>query len=754
MSDAISERFRLTPRLRELAQEAARRGANPLPCLRTENQTRAYFELYQDLPLRERQARSFAYALVNEPVRLYPGERANGIFYGGADPQLYGGVGWGEHAATPTAQRRIAEEIPELTALADQWPERKPEPGKASYLLDTGAAPGHIAWNYDLILSLGVEGLVERHRDALRRTDDPEARAYYQGVLSCLDAVLEWNRRHVEELRRMLDCAETPEERAFLEGNLHVMERVPAEPARNFREAIQSFYFQWLCVMYEEPYGGNSPGRLDYFLWPCLQREYDAGELCYQEAGELVAELFLKMDERVHLQDGHVNTIVVGGLKPDGTDGVNPLSYLMLDVFEQLSLTHPAVYARISDTNPPEWTDRCVAYMLNGGNRAQLLADEPIIRAMARDGRLPFEDAAMYMCGGCMELNPHGMNSDLLWTFTYNVPKTLELLITGGECLTTGQKQRLAMPGSLRDFADFESFYAAFEGELRRALHAKFRCLDIHSEEMARCRPAFLQSSMVADCLERGRNLQDGGARYADYGGTPCGLQNVADSLYALKRAVLDEGFCSAEELLDALRADFAGHGPLHRHLLALPKYGQGDPDADAMMDRVLTSVCAIFDSYRNRHGGRVKPIIFTFVWAPEMGRSLGASPDGRKAGQPIAHGLTPQAAGMTEGLTTAINSLGTLTHDVVSGGASTMWDMDATWINHPLLKSIVTTFVQKGGHIFQGNTTSVADLEAALADPAAYAHLIVRVGGFSARFVNLARPLQVEILERHRHRG
>jgi len=750
----MTKQFQLTDPLRTLAAETAKRGANPPPCLRRENETRAFFELYKDLPLRERQARSFAYALVNEPVRLYPGERVNGTFFGGGHDAPLSDPEWGEHSAHPRAARRIAAEIPELVALANQWPEREPEPGKASYLMDTGAAPGHIAWNYDLVLSLGIEGLLERHREALQLAADPEARAYYEGVVICLEAVLAWNQRHVDELRRVLAEAQADDERAFFEANLCVMERVPAKPARTFREAIQSFHFQWLCVMYEVPYGGNSPGRLDYFLWPYLQREYEVGELSYQDAGELVAELFLKMDERVHLQDGHVNTIVVGGVKPAGTDAVNPLSYLLLDVFEELNLTHPAVYARISETNPPEWTDRCVAYMLNGGNRAQLLAGEPIFRAMTRDGHMPFEDAAMYMCGGCMELNPHGMNSDLLWTFTYNVPKTLELLITGGECLTTGQKQRLSMPGSLRDFDGFEGFYAAFEREVRQALHAKFRSLDIYSEERARCRPAFLQSSMVADCLERGRNLQDGGARYADYGGTPCGLQNVADSLYALEVAVFEEAFCTADELIEALRADFEGHAQLHHRLLQVPKYGQGDPGADAMMDRVLTTVCAAFDSYRNRHGGRAKPIIFTFVWAPEMGRSLGASPDGRRAGQPIAHGLTPQAAGMTEGITTAIGSLGTLSHDVVSGGASTMWDMDAAWINQPLLKSIWTTFVQKGGHIFQGNTTSVADLEAAMDDPTAYGHLIVRVGGFSARFVNLARPLQEEILERHRHQA
>jgi formate C-acetyltransferase len=269
---------------------------------------------------------------------------------------------------------------------------------------------------------------------------------------------------------------------------------------------------------------------------------------------------------------------------------------------------------------------------------------------------------------------------------------------------------------------------------------------------MARCRPTFLQSSMVGDCLERGRAQQDGGARYADYGGTPMGVQNAADSLYALKRAVYDEGFCSPQTLIDALRADFVGHSALHARLLAIPKYGLGDPGADGMMARLLTDVCRVFDDYTNRHGGRVKPIIFTFVWAPQMGASLGATPDGRKAGRPLAHGLTPQARGMAKGLTASINAYGSLPNRLVSGGASTMWDMDPTWINAPLLNSIVAAFVRQGGQIFQGNMTSVADLRRAFDDPNAYPNLIVRVGGFSARFVNLDRSLQVEIMDRYRH--
>ena len=172
------------------------------------------------------------------------------------------------------------------------------------------------------------------------------------------------------------------------------------------------------------------------------------------------------------------------------------------------------------------------------------------------------------------------------------------------------------------------------------------------------------------------------------------------------------------------------------------------------MMERLVCSVCGIFDSYRNRHDRYVKPMIFTFVWAPKMGLSLGASPDGRKAGVPIAHGLTPQTAGMTQGITASINSCTSLPHFLVSGGASTIWDMDPEWISRPLLKSIMTTFMQQGGQIFQGNMTSVEEMIDAYNHPARYPNLIVRVGGYSARFTRLDRALQKDIINRYRHRA
>lgn len=731
------------------AAKAAKRAADLPRAQYPDNQIHAFLERYADLPLPERCARAEAYALANETVFVFPDERLQGqSYYFRYWPSKYrNDERWVAFTLDAAARARVAVELPEAHDIVGRHLPHE----RQTYIINEGMSPGHVAWNYHWALEEGLTALIEKNLAAIETATDDTARDHYQGVAICLQAVLDWNDKHVAELQRALAETDAPDTRANLARCIEIMQRVPAQSARTFHEAVQSFYVLWNVVMTENPYGGNGPGRLDYFLWPYLQRDLEASATTLAAAAELIAELFIKIDEPIHEMDGFVSAIVVGGVGPDGADTTNPLTTLMLDTIEQLDLTHPSVYARVQDDSPPEYVDRCVQYLLAGGNRAQLLVDEPIIKALTETGGLTFEDAALYHCGGCMEINAHGMNSDLQFSFWYNVPKTLELCITGGADLLTGE-QRLPMPHALTDFTDFESFYAYVVEQIARVLNSKFRELDIYSEEMARLRPTFLLSSMVSDCFERGRDQQDGGARHSIYGGTPLGLQNAADSLYAIKHAVFDDGFVTADELIAALKADFVGYEPLRAKLLEIPKFGQDHDEADATMNCLLQSIGEIFAAFTNRHGQRVRPIIFTFVWAPEMGRALGASPDGRRAGQPIGHGLTPQSLAMSKGLTAAMSSCLKLDTALISGGAATMWDMDAETIDFPTLRAVFETFRRGGGMIFQGNTTDVAELEAALETPEEYHHLIVRVGGFSARFVSLGREVQREIIERHRH--
>ena len=176
------------------------------------------------------------------------------------------------------------------------------------------------------------------------------------------------------------------------------------------------------------------------------------------------------------------------------------------------------------------------------------------------------------------------------------------------------------------------------------------------------------------------------------------------------------------------------------------------DDEADAIANRVMKDFAEMYRSFKTIHGGRGKPVILTFTYAPPASAMLGARADGSNAGALIAHGITPQGASMKKGITAAVNSVGKIDSSYFSGGASTMWDFDSSWVNRDIIKAILKTFVDKNGQIFQGNTTSVEDLLKAKEDPSSFTHLIVRVGGYSARFVNLRADLQEEIINRMRH--
>ena len=681
---------------------------------------------FKDLPLWEKAARSMAYAIEQMEVYAHPEDRIGGRTYYAhihpvdqVDPSL---------DANTQGDKLFEQLYPEAEEI------------KRNQLIGS-ASRGHIAWHWERLLAMGVEGLQNQVQDLLANTDDDLAKEFYQGILIELDALLAFNDKHIPVYEAM--------------GNTELAERmrkVPLKPAETFREAVQAFFMQHIVVMSENAFGGNSPGRLDYHLWPYLERDLAAGRCTLEEAKEIVDELFLRIDERIHTRDAWGETIVVGGTHPDGTSAVNPLTYIMTQTMIDLNITHPYFYIRLPENPPKELWDLATTYLMEGHNRAQILSDSAMIRALQAKG-VPYTDAVHYCCGGCMEVSVHGAHSDFLYSGWQNIPKMLELMITGGICLRTGNKlNSWKADKGLAAYTDFESFYQDFIAEARRLTRIYMLHQDIHSKVAETARPSYLISSMIDDCLGRGRNMHAGGARYHDYGASPAGLPNVADALYALSQAVFAQKICTGQELIDALKADFKGYEVLQKQLRGIKKFGTDDVHADELAVRLVGDFADIYNTYTTRHGGHGMPIILTFQYAPRAAANLGATADGRNAFGTIAHGLTPYSASMTEGVTAAINSCTKLPYEKIGGGASTMWDFDSNMINPKLMEAILKTFVQKGGQIFQGNTTPVEDLLKALEKPEDYGHLLVRVGGYSARFVNLEKGLQQDIINRMRH--
>ena len=680
---------------------------------------------FKDLPHWEKLARAMAFAIENQPIYAYDGDRIGGRVY--YDRELPIEAECPELDFKTEARERFAREFPDGEEMIECQ-------------IIGRSVPGHICWFYDRILRYGVEGYRKKFEDALASAKDEKASEFYQGVIIMLDALLAFNDKHIEAYEKI--------------GNTEladIMRKVPRRPAESFREAVQAYFMQHIVVMRENPFGGNGPGRLDYHLWPYLARDLESGKETLESAKELIDELFLRIDERIFNKDTWAETIVVGGTHPNGESAVNPLTYIMIDSIMDLNVVHPSLYIRLPENPPERLVDMAAKYMMSGNNRAQILSDKTILDALVKSG-VEYRDAVEYDCGGCMEIGIQGMTSDFLWVGWQNIPKMLELMITDGLCLVTGKQYSLYRFGGLVNYDSFDDFYRDFIKESTRVTETYLKEQEIYSELSEKNRPAYLMSSMLDDCLKRGRNMHGGGAKYHDYGASQIGMPNVADGLYAIKRAVFEDKICTAEELVSAIKANFSGYEVLQAKLKNLPKYGMDNDDVDTLASKLMSDFSDMFLNYRTRFGGRGKPVILTFLFAPEAAKKLGATADGRLANQNVAHGVTPHSSSMRSGITAAINSCGKLKFDKFSGGATTMWDFDPSFVTEDLIKAILKTFFDKGGQIFQGNTTPVEELLEAQKNPEKYEHLMVRVGGYSARFVRLGADVQEEIINRMRH--
>ncbi len=736
--------FDISERVKKYFRAALKRGRSNPPSPKMRNWTKAFFELHKNLPLAERQARSFAYALTREPVYIHPDCHIAGQIYqtgaGSGCPEFDGWLydrRWEKFSAVAQAENQVRSELPD-----NAW---------YGVFFNDGASPGHICWDFGVILKEGTSGLKRECDKKLANAPDPEAAEFFRCVKIVLDGLDAWVKLHKNKLTEMLGKSRDINNKARLERMLSICEKVPANPAGSFQEAVQSFYFQHLAVMYENPFGGNGPGRLDYYLWSYLEKDLEARKITMSYARDLVTELFIKLDERIHLKDDWVEAVPVGGRKPDGSLSVNPLSTMMLDIIEHLEISHPSVYVRLPDDAPAGFVDKSIEYLIRGGNRAQIYGDDRIIEALVRDGVAP-EDARNWTAGGCMEVSTQGANCDLLFSFAHNVARTFELVINGGCLMQTGERV-IGHEKTLKDYQDYDELFDDFSTELQRELDILLKRLDIYLDAYAKYRPSFLLSSMTNDCLKKGRGINAGGARYMDYGGSGVGIPDVGDSLFAIRKLVFETGQVDAGNLLNALRNNFSGYEALRTMLLGQHKYGDGHGDALDCTSQTLGVFVDKLHSHKNRYGGHCRVVILGFFWVVRYGAMVGAMPDGRLAGEPLAHGLTPCNAALANGITTGMNSVTNLDLEKIAGGASTMWDIAEECARPEILKPLILAYFRQGGHIFQGNMISVQSLKEAIKHPDRFRNLFVRVGGYSARFTTLDRDTQEEIVKRTKHR-
>ena len=633
-------------------------------------------------------------------------------------------------------------------------------------------APGHTVLD-DKIYRRGMLDFQKEIEGRFARLDymgDPEAYAKEQELLAmhvAAGALVRFAERHAEKARELAAAEGDPARRAELERIAEVCSRVPAHAPRDFHEALQYYWFVHLGVTIElNTWDSFCPGHLDRHLYPFYRAGLDAGVLTRESAEELLQCLWIKFNNqpappKVGVTAAESGTytdfaqINNGGLLEDGSDGVSEVTFLILDVVEEMRLLQPSSSIQVSRKNPDTFIKRAAKIIRTGYGQPSVFNADLIVEELVRQGKT-VADARGGGSSGCVEVGAFGKENYNL-TGYFNMPKVLEIALAGGVDPRTGRAIGLKTGDPAR-FERFEEVEAAFERQVRHFVDIKIRGNNVVERLYARYMPAPFLSLLIDDCIERGRDYHDGGARYNTSYIQGVGLGTMADAMTAIKFHVFDERTIAMGAFLEALRKDFADAEPLRQTLLnKTPRYGNDDDYADSVMREIFEIYFRAIDGRPNTKGGTYHINLLPTTVHVYFGSVTGATPDGRRAGTPLSEGISPVQGADRRGPTAVLRSVAKMDH-VRTGGTL----LNQKFTPHLLdgeegldkLVGLIRGFFRLDGHHVQFNVVDADTLRAAQANPEQYRSLIVRVAGYSDYFCDLGRALQDEIIARTEHTG
>ncbi|MGD1993340.1 MAG: glycyl radical protein [Anaerolineae bacterium] len=633
-------------------------------------------------------------------------------------------------------------------------------------------SPGHTVLD-DKIYHAGLLDFIARIEHHLAQLDylhDPEAYARQEQLRAMrivAQALIRFAGRHAERARELAAQASDPQRRAELERIAAVCRHVPAHAPRDFWEAIQSYWFVHLGVTIElNPWDAFNPGRLDQHLHPFYRRGLETGTLTRDEAEELLQCLWIKFNNQpappkvgVTAQESGTYTdfaqINTGGLTTAGTDGVNEVTYLLLDVIEEMRLLQPSSSIQVSKQSPDRFIHRAARIIRTGFGQPSVFNSDLIVQELVRQGK-SVADARDGGSSGCVEVGAFGKENYNL-TGYFNMSKVLEITLNNGVDPRTGQRIGLES-GDPTTFASFDALFKAYRRQLNHFIDIKVRGNNVIERLYARYMPAPFLSLLIDDCIGRGRDYHDGGARYNTTYIQGVGLGTMTDALSAVKHHVFELESVTMAELLDALGHDFAGQERLRQMLLnRTPRYGNDDDRADEIMVRVFDAYFDAIEGRPNTKGGSYHINLLPTTVHVYFGSVIGATPDGRRAGRPLSEGISPVQGADRHGPTAVIRSVAKMDH-VRTGGTLLNQKFTprllASEEGLEKLVRLIRTYFKLDGHHIQFNVVDADTLRAAQANPDEYRDLIVRVAGYSDYFCDLTQPLQEEIITRTEHEG
>jgi formate C-acetyltransferase len=630
-------------------------------------------------------------------------------------------------------------------------------------ILEITYGVGHFTMNHRRILEHGLAGIIAEARRKLdAMTSDErsgESGLLYDAMIRSLTAAIRFAHRHAVVAEEMAARERDPRRAAELEEIARVCRRVPEHPASSLHEAVQCVYFIHLIAQIES--GGNSIslGRIDQTLAPFYDADLRAGKTTPSRARELLSLLFLKTNEIWNiLEEAFIpggegtegkttQNVTVGGMGRDGTDATCALSAIGMDAFADIRTVQPNFGVRLSPDAPEEFFREAIRYARDGVP-LHLFNDEVIVDSLVDAGHA-LEDARDYGVVGCLEPNAQGKTFGSTFAVQINGIKCVEFALSNGVDNVFGYRSGIET-GDPAGFTSFDDVWDAYCAQLSHSLGQVERGMSALDRAIAERVPSPFASAMIDGPMEKGLDLTRGGAVYNSTGIQLIGFANVADSLTAIEKAVFEKKLLSLADLAECMANDWEDAEDVRSQLLhKIPKYGNDEPEADAMAERVLSHFCDEVLRHENFRGGSFWPGIFSVGFHVAMGAFAGASPDGRRAGEVLGNGITPGSGCARSGVTALLNSVTRMPVGRAHNGTNLNLRFNPRWLRAETLASLMQTYFELGGSQVQFNMIDTETLRDAQRNPEAYRDLVIRVSGYSALFTELSDLAQEEIISR-----
>ena len=678
-----------------------------------------------------------------------------------------------------------AQDRAELLAILEKWKDKSFTEVAASKLgkevleaeqagvLSVGSritSTGHVVPNYPKLLKLGLKGIIQEARAEMAgvQTVDQDSQRkldFLEAVIICCEGAMAFAARFAAEARRLAGETGDGRRRQELLAISEVCSKVPGNPPETFFEAMQFVWFMHLIMQIETNGHSIGLGRFDQNLYPYFKQDMEAGRLSREQCVELIQCLWIKITETIKVRDSFEaqafagypmwQNVAIAGQAADGTDASNELSTLVLEATEGVMTTQPSVSFRYHDGIAPELLEQALKMVQKGLATPAFFNDKLVVPLVLQKGAT-LAEARDWSIEGCVECYVTGKTDGRPVVGYVNAVKAVELLLNNGVDPLTG-KQIGVRTGEVGAFKSFDEVLAAFDTQMKYFIKLMLDGYNIVGSLHATRAPAPFASAMVDDCIKKGRSIQEGGAKYNFSGCFMTSLANAADSLAAIAQVVFQDRTLTLAELNRILLDDFKGNERIRQLLLNRPpKYGNDNDFVDGLARRIVAVYVDELDGYRDSRGGKYVLSILSQSFNVLQGKSLGATPDGRRAFEPLSDNASPVMGRDVNGPTAMVKSVAKIDQMKPLIGTLLNVKFDPAIVRgengRKVLKDVVLSYFDLMGEHIQVNVVDRETLRKAQANPAEYKNLMVRVAGYSAYFIELDKDVQENIIARTQH--